>query len=122
VICGFRSVGLQIGDFIVSKWELPIQMLIRMWYELFHQVSFICKGTHPRRQQVSAKFAVTGTVYLDMLEELLMPILEEEGPNDMLFQKSRAPQGSDELHKLNVPRKMDWQGSTYCLAISFTWP
>lgn len=29
---------------------------------------------------------MTSTVYLDMLKEFLMPILEEEGPNDMVFQ------------------------------------
>jgi hypothetical protein len=91
VICGFRSVGLQIGDFIMFGQELPTQILIHKWYKLFDQVSFICKGRHPRRQSVFAKFAVTGIVYLDMLEEFLTPILEEEGPNDMLFQKDRAP-------------------------------
>jgi hypothetical protein len=28
---------------------------------------------------------VTSAVYLDMLEQYLMPILQEEGPNDVLF-------------------------------------
>jgi hypothetical protein len=80
VICGFSSVGLQIGDFIVFRRELPTQMSTHKWYKLFDQVSFIHKGRHPRRQSAFAKFAVTGIVYLDMLEEFLTPILEEEGP------------------------------------------
>jgi hypothetical protein len=29
-------------------------------------------------------------VYEDMLEEFLIPILEEKGPDDMLFQQDRA--------------------------------
>jgi hypothetical protein len=33
----------------------------------------------------------TGMLYLDMLEEFLMPILEEDGPDDMLFQQDGAP-------------------------------
>jgi hypothetical protein len=38
-----------------------------------------------------AERTVTGIVNLDMLEKFLMPILEEEGPTDMLFQQDRAP-------------------------------
>jgi hypothetical protein len=35
-----------------------------------------------------AERTVTGIVYQDLLEEFHMPILEEEGPDDMLFQQS----------------------------------
>jgi hypothetical protein len=38
-----------------------------------------------------AEHTVTGIVHLNMMEEVLMPILEEEGPNDMLFQQDGAP-------------------------------
>jgi hypothetical protein len=34
---------------------------------------------------------VSGIVHLDILEEFLMPILKEQGPNDMLFQQDGAP-------------------------------
>jgi hypothetical protein len=37
-----------------------------------------------------AECTVSGIVYLDMLEEFLTPILEEEGPDDMLFQQDGA--------------------------------
>jgi hypothetical protein len=30
---------------------------------------------------------VTGIVYLDRLDEFLLPVLEVEGPDDMLFQQ-----------------------------------
>jgi hypothetical protein len=38
-----------------------------------------------------AERTVTGIVYLDMLEEFLMPILEEQCPEDKLFQQDGAP-------------------------------
>jgi hypothetical protein len=34
---------------------------------------------------------VSSIVNVDMLKEFLMPILEEEGPDDMLFQHGGAP-------------------------------
>jgi hypothetical protein len=34
-----------------------------------------------------AESTVTGIVYMDMLEQNLMPILQEEGLNDILFQQ-----------------------------------
>jgi hypothetical protein len=40
--------------------------------------------------------AVTDMVYLDMLEECIMPILEKEGPDNILFQQDGAP---PHLHK-----------------------
>lgn len=40
---------------------------------------FVCEPT-----------TVTGVVYLDILEEFSMPVLEEEGPNDALFKHYRA--------------------------------
>jgi hypothetical protein len=38
-----------------------------------------------------AKRTVTGCACLNMLEESLMPILQEECPNDMPFEQHRAP-------------------------------
>jgi hypothetical protein len=45
------------------------------------------------------------------MEKFLMPILAEEAPDDMLFQKDRHLHNSGE---------MDWQGWAYHLPISFT--
>jgi hypothetical protein len=38
-----------------------------------------------------AKHTVTGIMYLDMLEEIFMPILEEKSSDDILFQQDRVP-------------------------------
>jgi hypothetical protein len=38
-----------------------------------------------------AEHTVTGIVCLDMLEKFLMPLLEGEGPDDILFQKDGMP-------------------------------
>jgi hypothetical protein len=38
-----------------------------------------------------AERTVTGVVHQDMLEEFLMPILEEPSPDDMLFQQHVVP-------------------------------
>jgi hypothetical protein len=46
------------------------------------------------------------------VEEFLMPILEEKGPIDMLFQQDGAP---PHFHK-----EMDWQGWACHLDTSFT--
>jgi hypothetical protein len=58
-----------------------------------------------------------------MSEEFLMPLLEEESPDDILFQQdgvaSTFLQGSDGLLKSQVSRQMDWQGQAYHLATSF---
>jgi hypothetical protein len=67
-----------------------------------------------------AEYTVTGTVYLDMLEEFLMPILEEECHNNMLFQQGRAP---PHLHKemtdfLNCKFPEKWIGR----GKPITWP
>jgi hypothetical protein len=57
-----------------------------------------------------AKHTVTGVVCLDMLEEFLMPVLEEEGPNGMLFQQGRAPPRFDKemMHFLNLKLPEKW--------------
>jgi hypothetical protein len=46
------------------------------------------KRLYPKRNY--AKTIVTGVVHLDMLEEFLMLSLEAEGPNVMLFNKTKA--------------------------------
>jgi hypothetical protein len=47
-----------------------------------------------------------------------MPILEEEGPDDMLFhQYGDPPHFCKEV--IQVSREVDWQGWAYRLAISF---
>jgi hypothetical protein len=38
-----------------------------------------------------ADCALTGIVHLNILEEFLMPILEEQGPDNLLFQQDGAP-------------------------------
>lgn len=38
-----------------------------------------------------AKRTMTGCAYLDMLEEFLMPRLQEEGPNDIVFHQDGVP-------------------------------
>jgi hypothetical protein len=66
-----------------------------------------------------AESTVTGTVYLDM-EEFLVPILEEEGPDNMLFQQDGAlPHSHKEVTDLlnsKFPGKCIGRGG------SITWP
>jgi hypothetical protein len=38
-----------------------------------------------------AECTVTGTVYLDMLGEFLRTLLEEQGPDDIMFQQDGIP-------------------------------
>jgi hypothetical protein len=58
-----------------------------------------------------------------MLEEFLMPILDEEGPDDMLFQQDGAPphfhKEVTRLLKSQISREMDWQRLAFYLATSF---
>ena len=39
------------------------------------------------RPFIFGEHIVTGVVYLDMLKEFLMAVLEEEGPNNMLYEQ-----------------------------------
>jgi hypothetical protein len=52
-----------------------------------------------------------------------MPILEEEGPDDMLFQKDGVPphfhKEVTDFTKSQVSGEMDWQGRAYHLVTSF---
>lgn len=57
-------------------------MLTHELCKLFDQVSFVWKRSNPR------DIAVREKVYLDILEEFLMPILDEEDPDDILFHTS----------------------------------
>jgi hypothetical protein len=41
--------------------------------------------------KIESQLTVTGIVYLDMMELLLIPILEEDGLDDMLFQQDGGP-------------------------------
>jgi hypothetical protein len=63
---------------------------------------------------------VIGIVYLLMLEGFLMPIYEEEGPDDMLFQQDRAPSRLQKEIKGHINRKFPkkWIGR----GGSITWP
>jgi hypothetical protein len=53
------------------------------------------------------------------VSQFLISILEEDGPDDMLFQQGGAPLGSGGFLKSQVSREMDWQGWAYHLATSF---
>jgi hypothetical protein len=57
------------------------------------------------------------------VEEFLMPTLEEEGFDHMLFQQDGAPlhfhKKITDFSKRPVSRETDWQGQAYRLATSF---
>jgi hypothetical protein len=64
------------------------------------------------------KWTLTGIVYLDILEQYLMPILQEESCSDKMLSLAR----SEWPPRLPFPRQMGWQGQACHLAISFTLP
>jgi hypothetical protein len=69
--------------------------LNRLYYQVYNlcHLSFQILSPEALQQTVvktSFQPIVTGIVFLDM-EEFLMPILEQEGPDDVLFQQDGAP-------------------------------
>jgi hypothetical protein len=67
-----------------------------------------------------AESTANGTVFLDMLEESLMPILGADG---MLLQQDAEPshfhKEMTDIFKWQASRKMYFQGRTYHLVTSF---
>jgi hypothetical protein len=90
---------------------------------MFNDVTFFGRADIMTGHFFFTKSTITDIVYENMLEQYLMHVLQEDGPNDMLFREDGVPLHfhHEKMGLLDCQfLEMDWHGRAYHLAVLST--